>query len=165
MRLYSNALKAGVLGLSMLAAAPAFLMMAEPAKAGEAQAAAAPGAKEAIEQTRAYSAAEAGNLSLNPVKRIVMHYDANMSEAYRHFVITQAKKLRENGYHAIAIPGGPANSVKLYISGKTSDKLVFSTEDIAHMKPTDIAASYYQKLIGQPEQKPVDAASISLDRS
>lgn len=38
MRSYSNALKAGVLGLSMLAAAPTFLMMAEPTKAGDAQA-------------------------------------------------------------------------------------------------------------------------------
>lgn len=137
---------------SAMAVATLFAL-AEVTKAEDVQPAAVP---PEIEQTRAYSAEEAASLSLSPLKRVVLHYDASMSAAYRHFVITQAKKLRSNGYHAVAIPGGPSNSVKLFIAGKTSDHLVFAPEDIAHMKPTDLAASYYQKLIGKPEQIPVD---------
>ncbi|HRQ61016.1 MAG TPA: hypothetical protein PLO23_05850, partial [Alphaproteobacteria bacterium] len=98
-------------GAAAAALASAFFMFAEPAKAGEAQAAVIPPA--APEQTKIYSLAEATELSKAPQKQMVFHYDANMPEKYLVSVRAQAQALRHHGYFVVAVPGGPQNSVQL----------------------------------------------------
>lgn len=140
------------------------LVVAIPGPSQGAEANVAPATKASLDQTTTYSAEQAASLSLQPVKRLVFHYDVNLPEIYKHSITGQAERLRTLGYHVVALPGGPTDSVKVYISGKTSDKLVFGKDKIITFDPSDYGVSYYQKLIGQPESKPVDVAGITLDR-
>lgn len=159
MRAYSKALKAGVLGLAIVSAAPAFTGSAQagPAVTGD-QAAVVPPAAPA--QSKSYTLVEAAELSKSPQKQMVFHYDANMPEKYVVSVLAQAKALRHHGYFVVAVPGGPENTVQVYINGLTSPKLKYGLEQIWKLEPTDFGASYYKKIIGEPQSKPVDTAAL-----
>lgn len=162
MRLYSNALKAGVLGLSMLAAAPAFLMMAEPAKAGDTQAGVVPpAAPNALpEESKIYSLVEATELSKTPQKQMVFYYDANIDRKYVVSILGQVGAMRKGGYHVIAVPGAKDQPLQVFIDGGTAPQLKFSTEQIWGLQPTKFGMAFYNKFIGKPEDRPVDTAVL-----
>lgn len=103
------------------------------------------------------SVEQAAALSLQPLKRIVFHYDASMSKITVRIINEQAQTLRENGYHALAVAGGTSRSVKVYIAGQSSDTLVFGVDDIIKRRPIGYGAAYYKKIIGNPEPTAVEA--------
>lgn len=105
-------------------------------------------------QGKVYTPEEVAWTSLNPVPQLVLHYDGTMNEVYIYSIQRQAEKLRENGYRAVALAGGPQDSVQLFLAGKTSSKLTFSGADIIARKPQNYGAGYYQKHVGRPESHP-----------
>lgn len=121
-----------------------------------------------LDQIKTYTVAEAGEVSKTSpnsgvLGQIVFHYDISMKPTYIHSLQNQLKKLRDNGYYAVAIPGGPKDSVQVIVAGKTADQLIFKGADILGRKPQDYGATLYQKLVGKPQSGPVQTAELNLE--
>lgn len=115
-------------------------------------------AEKNLDRAAVITAEKAASLSIQPFKRLVFHYNSNMPEGYQIMVRLQAEILRKEGYHVVALPGCPDDGVKIYIAGKTAEKLLFSRDQIVKQFPRNYGAGYYQKIIGQPQSDSIDVA-------
>lgn len=107
-------------------------------------------AMDRVKQLASATVDQALALSIKPRKQIVLHFDESMPFIHKYAVMRQSERLRSEGYYALALSGATEDGVRVYVAGKTSDKLLFDRSKILDMAPLSFSYKVYEMLVGKP---------------